>query len=205
VVSLAVEADDLMLVVVMSIKPAYADAILRGTKRVELRRRAPRLRPGDHVLVYASAPTQRIVGWFEAGETLAAPPAELWPQVALRSGITRRDFDTYFCRSELAYGIEIVSAARLAPVKLSMKPPQSWCYLRRGKAAHDSLLALWASERFVEAGLPCEPGEQMSAAWSTRQELEVGPQRLEFVGRISELPTNGVLPENDTHADSAAL
>jgi hypothetical protein len=49
---------------ILSIKPQYANQILAGTKRIELRKSAMGLGEEDVVLVYASAPEQTLKFWF---------------------------------------------------------------------------------------------------------------------------------------------
>jgi len=52
---------------VFSFKPKWANAILYGSKRVELRTTAPK-KEISKAWIYASFPTQMIVGWFVPGE-----------------------------------------------------------------------------------------------------------------------------------------
>ena len=49
-------------VVLLSVKPRFANAILEGRKTIELRRTFPVRHLGATVLIYASAPVQSIVG-----------------------------------------------------------------------------------------------------------------------------------------------
>ena len=51
---------------VFSIKPYFADAILDGSKTVELRKVAPK-RPIERVWIYVTAPVMHIVGHFKPG------------------------------------------------------------------------------------------------------------------------------------------
>ena len=46
--------------VLMSIKPIYAEFIKNGEKTVELRRVLPKIKYGDVIVVYETAPVQRI-------------------------------------------------------------------------------------------------------------------------------------------------
>ena len=52
---------------VFSIKPYFADAILDGSKTMELRKVAPK-RPVERVWIYATAPVMRIIGHFRPGQ-----------------------------------------------------------------------------------------------------------------------------------------
>lgn len=52
-------------ILLLSIKPEYADKILAGKKTVELRRVRTRLEAGDLVLVYVTSPQQNLVASLE--------------------------------------------------------------------------------------------------------------------------------------------
>ena len=52
---------------IFSIRPYFADAILDGSKTVELRKVAPK-RPIERAWIYATAPVMRIVGHFQPGK-----------------------------------------------------------------------------------------------------------------------------------------
>jgi len=126
----------------MSIRPRFAEAILDGKKTVELRRRRPSLPVGVRVLIYASSPTQHVIGWFETGSVIADRPTVLWEMVRDRAGVSRAEFRAYFAGCELAHAIEISAAERLSPMALGMRPPQSWQYLHATNRQHRGLLSL---------------------------------------------------------------
>lgn len=52
---------------IFSIKPYFADAILDGSKTVELRKVAPK-RPVERAWIYATAPVMHIIGYFRPGQ-----------------------------------------------------------------------------------------------------------------------------------------
>lgn len=128
--------------VLMSIRPAYAEAILDGTKTVELRRRRPSFTAGTHVLIYSSSPHQEIQGAFQVGGILAEEPQALWERIGQRTGIDRETFDAYFAGCPVAYAIEIKNARRVKPTRLSIRPPQSYLFLRSRRRGHRQLLKL---------------------------------------------------------------
>ena len=122
----------------LSIRPDYADQIFCGTKRIELRRRKPRVRPGDLVFVYASSPAMALVGAFEVEDVIEGKPADIWRQWHSKAGIDKSDFDTYFAGRDVGFGLVISNSWRLpVPVELaalrqkqsSFRPPQSFHYL----------------------------------------------------------------------------
>ena len=121
--------------VMLSIKPHFADAILRGEKRVEFRRR--RLPPDiRHVVIYATSPVQRVVGIFEIDGIESTSPNRAWNQYREVGGIEQPAFDAYFEGSAVAHVIRIrtVKALRrpfaLNEIDASLKAPQSFIYLR---------------------------------------------------------------------------
>jgi predicted transcriptional regulator len=68
-------------ILLISIKPEYANKIFEGSKTVELRRVRPRLREDDIVIVYASCPEKALVGWFEVEDIIEEHPNKLWNKV----------------------------------------------------------------------------------------------------------------------------
>lgn len=118
----------------MAIQPAYAQAILDGSKLVEFRKR--RLAADiDTVLIYESAPTKRIVGHFTIERTELATPRGLWRSFGSVGSIAQADYLTYYRDSERAVGIVISQVERythpVALTELSARPavPQSFSYL----------------------------------------------------------------------------
>ncbi|GAA2420127.1 hypothetical protein GCM10009856_32440 [Mycolicibacterium llatzerense] len=63
--------------VVLSIHPQFAEAIMDGRKLVEFRKR-PLANDVTIVWVYATAPVQRVIGYFEVDRTVTAAPHVLW-------------------------------------------------------------------------------------------------------------------------------
>jgi len=121
-------------VALLSIHPQYAEAIMRGEKRVEFRKSALR----DDVrqaLVYATSPVQRIVGVFSITGVDRATPKELWSRYGSVGCITSDDFDAYYNAWTHGAAIVIGEAWRLdSPMALSalagdIRAPQSYRYL----------------------------------------------------------------------------
>lgn len=121
-------------VALMAIQPEYAHAILDGSKKVEFRKR--RLAADiDTVLIYESAPTQRIVGHFTIERTELTTPRALWRLFGSVGSIAQADYLNYYGTSERAVGLVISEVERykhpVALADLSARPavPQSFCYL----------------------------------------------------------------------------
>jgi predicted transcriptional regulator len=126
--------------VLMSIKPEYVAAIVNGEKTVELRRKRPSFAPGTTVIVYSSAPSQRVEVSFKTGEVHEAAPAALWRKVSKIAGVSKQAFDDYFNGCDIAYAIEVESVRKLRPHDLPMRPPQSYMFLRGAERLHRDIL-----------------------------------------------------------------
>ncbi len=118
----------------MSIHPVYATAIMSGQKTVEFRKR----RLADDITtvwVYATAPVQAVVGWFQIEEVIEDSPASLWRQFGEVGCINRSEFDKYYKAHTSGVGIRIGKVAEfdsplnLSSVVASGVPPQSFLYI----------------------------------------------------------------------------
>jgi predicted transcriptional regulator len=134
-------------VALLSIHPRHAEAILQGEKRVELRRTA--VAPDvTHVLIYATAPVQAVVGWFDVVGVDVDSKTGIWGAHGAVAGVTRKEFRDYFAGAARAVAIRVGHAQRLDPllpvheIPGVRRPPQSFQYLDRG-----SVEWLFAAER----------------------------------------------------------
>lgn len=125
-------------IALMSIHPAYASAILDGSKTVEFRKR----RLADDiktVVIYATSPVRRVVGTFDVGEIIEGSPAQIWARFGRRGSITKADFFHYYANAATAVAISVTNTKSFAtPLALhQLKPdstaPQSFSYLRRSE------------------------------------------------------------------------
>lgn len=123
----------------MSIHPVYAEAIMRGDKRVEFRK-LPIREDVTHVLVYATAPVGAVIGAFTVIGQDTTHPATLWQRFADVSGITRVKFFEYFHARDVGTGIrvgEVLIPDRHLALSSSLgvtRPPQSFQYVAEHKA-----------------------------------------------------------------------
>ena len=124
---------------VFSVHPRFAEKLLEGEKTVELRRVLPRrIRAGDFLLIYTTAPETRFVGFCRVARVLQGSPETLWPQVEGLAGVTRAEYRRYFGEASRAFGIQIERPVRLLrEVSLeesrryapNFMPPRSFRYL----------------------------------------------------------------------------
>ena len=127
-------------VALMSIHPEYAEALLDGRKKVELRK-SRFASDISHILIYATSPVQRVLGWARASHVEVDSPTRIWETHKEHAGIKRRAYRAYFQGHRRAIAIHIADPQRMsAPLPLSeiedgLKPPQSWQYLSPDAAA----------------------------------------------------------------------
>jgi predicted transcriptional regulator len=104
-----------------------------GTKRVEFRRKNFSRKP-SHAVIYATAPIQRVVGYFEISQIVETDPESLWRKFNKIGGVKRKDFLRYYDdrKTGIAIKIKRVHAIdRPLPLRCINKvdPPQSFVYL----------------------------------------------------------------------------
>jgi predicted transcriptional regulator len=120
---------------ILSIKPIFADAIFRGEKKFEYRRKLFRNFVPQTVFVYASAPISQVIGYFEIGEILTACPSRLWAKTKSGAGISKTHFFEYFRGCRQANAIRVRNAILFnEPLDLAerfgvTRAPQSFCYV----------------------------------------------------------------------------
>ena len=78
-------------VALLSIHPEFVERIVDGSKTIELRRISL---PAElrHVVVYATAPVMKIVGYFDVEEIVQDSPANVWRDYCGVAGIDKKRF-----------------------------------------------------------------------------------------------------------------
>lgn len=121
-------------VALLPIQPRFANAILRGEKRVEFRRRRFG-RNVEYVVVYASSPVCGIVGSFRVSSIEEGCPRDIWEDYKDVGGIGHEEYFQYYAGAERAFAIGIERVCVLdRPLPLhelgcGLKAPQSYTYL----------------------------------------------------------------------------
>jgi predicted transcriptional regulator len=122
-------------VALLSIHPRYANALLNGEKRIEFRRTRPR-QDLSLVVIYATRPVGKVIGWFEVDDVIEAAPRTLWRRFGTCAGIDRASYFEYYKEASRAFGITVRRAVRLdeprdlEELQSGLRPPQSYQYLR---------------------------------------------------------------------------
>jgi len=137
----------------MSIKPVFAEEILSGFKKYELRSFIGSIGSGDLVVLYASSPLKAIVGKFVAGRSWTTSFSDVVRLVreGVLEGVTKRDLEFMAGRKRRLLVIEVLNPARFPrPVSLSevrrhvpgFRPPMSYYKVREGTPLANYLNAL---------------------------------------------------------------
>jgi len=92
--------------VFLPIKPEYAFAIFEGTKKYEFRK-AGFGRDVKRIVVYASSPYKKIIGYFEVKDVHKDNPKALWKRFKPFAGICKDDFFSYFDDKPTGVSIEV--------------------------------------------------------------------------------------------------
>lgn len=120
-------------VVLMSIHPRYAHAILDGRKTIEFRKR-PLASDVSHVVVYSTVPDQKILGYFEIDKQVELSPSALWERYGNQGIIEKDRFFSYYEGRATGVGILVKRVFRceqsrsLSDIGVAT-PPQSFQYL----------------------------------------------------------------------------
>lgn len=123
---------------ILSIKPIYAEAILKGIKTVEFRKKVFKKKV-DKVYIYSSSPTKMIVGYFTFSNIIEDTPENLWKTFKKVGGINKTDFFEYYQETEKGFGIVIKEVVKFdvekEPIEFieNFTAPQSYIYLKREK------------------------------------------------------------------------
>lgn len=100
--------------ILLALRPRFADAILDGTKTVELRRRRANAEPGSIGLLYASSPRRSLVGAIRLGTVESWTPSTIWRKWGPRCGLSKPEFTRHFADSPIVTAIEICAVVAFA-------------------------------------------------------------------------------------------
>lgn len=130
-------------ILLISIKPEYANKIFSGEKTVELRRVRTRLQTNDLVIVYVSSPRKALVGYFKVEkvtieENLSLRIRDFWQLIKRNACLDYRTFIKYYKGASIGVAIFIREPHKFRhpiPLEILKKevndfyPPQSYHYL----------------------------------------------------------------------------
>ena len=123
---------------VLSLKPRFAEAILSGIKTVELRRIEPQITLPTRALVYATTPVKALLGRCIVDDVVSDSLQSLWQRYSSRTGLEYSEFLRYFDGVNTGTALTLSSPKRfdlqipLAALRSNLRgfrPPQSFAYL----------------------------------------------------------------------------
>jgi predicted transcriptional regulator len=126
---------------VLSLKPRFAEAILTGTKTVEVRRVRPRMSVPTLALLYASGSARALVGTCVVRSVARYPAGELWQLHGAGTALSRTEFDAYLLGRDCGVALLLERPEPLAaPIPLhtlrqahGFRPPQSFAYVNHAQ------------------------------------------------------------------------
>lgn len=130
--------------IVLSTKPEFAESILQGKKKVEIRRKFSPKWVGSKAWIYASSPLKHFVGEAIIAEIHHAEPRKIWDVWKSEIGCTWEEYSSY-CRgankvfallfSDVSrYSASIPKTQMESLLSRELNAPQSHCEVRKDNA-----------------------------------------------------------------------
>lgn len=119
--------------IILSIHPNHIEKILSGDKRYEYRKRIPQ--DINYIIVYATAPTKKVVAFIEIDMVIKDTPQNIWDVTQSESGVSYEFFMNYFNGVSTAYAIKFRNIYRLStPIDITAidgvkSAPQAYQYV----------------------------------------------------------------------------
>lgn len=122
-----------MSTILLSVKPEYAERILKGIKRFEYRRHLPR-EIIENIVIYSTSPQKRVVAKVEVIGVISESPQVVWEITKEYSGISYARYVEYFRNHNIAFAFQLGEIELFTPPKglaeyRIKNPPQSFMYL----------------------------------------------------------------------------
>ena len=119
--------------IILSIHPNHINKILLGEKRYEYRKRIPQ--DINYLIVYATAPTKKVVAVIEVDMVIKDTPQNIWDLTQNESGVSYEFFMNYFKELSIGYAIKFRKIYKLSnPIDITFidgvkGAPQSYQYV----------------------------------------------------------------------------
>jgi len=130
------------MIIFLPIKPKYAFGILSGEKKFEFRK-TNFSKNVEKVIVYASSPYKKILGFFSVKAIHKLSPKESWKKFGDWGIIAKDEYFEYFDGKKTAISIEVDEVVKfnnhIEPRSMSLKVPQSYSYVH--EEAFDDLVS----------------------------------------------------------------
>ncbi len=126
--------------VLLSIRDKYAQRIIEGTKKAEIRRLFSSKMNISRVYVYVPSPQKKFIGYFQVTKINKMPIDKLWKKSGKESSLTRDEFFMYFSGKDVGFSIHFdtfISFSRPKSLDFvrnnypDFYPPQSFIYVSK--------------------------------------------------------------------------
>jgi predicted transcriptional regulator len=91
----------------LSVRPRFAAALLDGSKTVEVRRTPVRIEGGTVALVYSTSPQRELVGAVRVADVITRAPSTIWGRYGSSTGLRRAEYLEYLKGAQSATALLI--------------------------------------------------------------------------------------------------
>ena len=121
----------------ISIKPEFVEKIFNGTKTIELRKSATKIKKNDLIIIYSTSPVMSVIGTCRVSDIISLNPEELWDNYNDMMGIDKKRYCDYFEGKDIAVGIflkdvkkvdQVIPLSKLRVNFHNFHPPQTYRY-----------------------------------------------------------------------------
>ena len=142
----------------LSVRPRFAQALLAGTKTVEIRRRFPDVPVGMTVVIYSSSPDKAVLGTMRAEALIRSTATGIWRDYSGEIGIEKSELTEYLDGAAECSVLKLASPQpwpRPIPLGelrrlLQVEPAQSFRYLTQRQVSRREKLGAPASAEVIE-------------------------------------------------------
>lgn len=128
-------------ILLISVKPEFAEKIISGAKTIELRKSAPKkVNKENYILIYVTSPVKELWGICKINNIIKDNPISFWENYGSKTGITEEQYKEYYKKSKNAYGIELKEVRNFSKYSIELKhlkkafpnfmPPQTYTYIK---------------------------------------------------------------------------
>ena len=124
--------------ILLSLKPRFAKAILAGIKTVELRRTEPKIETPTLALLYAASPMRSLIGTCIITSVRSSDLVDLWCEHGREASLSYHEFQQYFEGVDKGTALALtepqafnrqVTLQDLRAKREGFRPPQSFAYV----------------------------------------------------------------------------
>lgn len=136
--------------IIMSLRPENAERILRGNKRIEIRRRFSKRWNGYRVNFLSSSPVSALVGEARIRSVECDTPEIVWERFNLGIGVSWDEYKAYVSGADEVYAVLLEDVRPyVSPVPLTqlsylvdvdLKAPQSYLQVKENSSWSDAVL-----------------------------------------------------------------